>query len=159
MISEEIEKLHRMKENGALSEEEFQRAKEKVLAGEQANRIRFTSSMPFGLGEKTYCMLLHLSQYAGFITLGLGLVVPVVLWVFGKDNSEEVDWHGKMIIDWLISVIIYAIISVLLTFVFIGFLLLAILGIMILVFPIIGAIKANEGERYQYPFSLKILNT
>jgi uncharacterized Tic20 family protein len=55
----------------------------------------------------------------------------------------------------MISAIIYAIISMILMIVGIGFLLLAALGLVSLIFPIIGGVKASEGEVWPYPLSIK----
>ena len=49
------------------------------------------------------------------------------------------------------------IISALLCLVLIGFVLVVIVGLMMVIFPIIGAIKANDGEHYRYPLTFRIL--
>jgi hypothetical protein len=40
----------------------------------------------------------------------------------------------------------------------VGFITLAIVGLLTLIFPIINAIKANNGEPTYYPFSIKFFN-
>jgi uncharacterized Tic20 family protein len=42
-------------------------------------------------------------------------------------------------------------------FVLVGILLLIALGIVAIVFPIIGAVKANNGELWEYPLTIKFL--
>ena len=59
--------------------------------------------------------------------------------------------------NWIISEVIYGVLFVLLAFVFIGFPLLIVLGILGVVFPIIGGIKANDGEAWKYPLSIRFL--
>jgi hypothetical protein len=57
----------------------------------------------------------------------------------------------------MISSTIYAIVSIVLMLVLVGFLTLLAVGIMGIVFPIIGAIKANNGEFWEYPLTIKFL--
>ena len=115
-----------------------------------------------GMPENTFCMLLHLSQLLIFTIPGIGLAVPIVLWAINKDKSPLVDQHGKIIFNWLISAFIYAVASGVLFVVGIGALTLAAVSIALLVFPIIGGLKANDGiiweyRIYKYPVSIKFL--
>jgi uncharacterized Tic20 family protein len=111
---------------------------------------------PWGLDLNTFLMLMHLSQFAGIIIPGAGLILPVIMWLMNKDESPEVDQHGRVIMNWIISALIYAIICVILIIIVIGLLGLYALGIINLVFVIIGAIKANNGELWNYPLSIKV---
>ena len=56
-----------------------------------------------------------------------------------------------------ITIAIAAIICGLLTLVLIGFLLLPLVGLAWMIFTIIGAMKANNGEAYRYPFALRLI--
>ena len=40
--------------------------------------------------EKQYAMFIHLSQLAGSIVVGLGWILPLVLWLTKKDSSEYI---------------------------------------------------------------------
>jgi len=104
----------------------------------------------------------------------LGIIAPVVLWVIGKDKSPQVDQHGKIVLNWLISLFIYAMIGVaiaVICFIFaiaiavstglplpLGMILLGpvclLVWILMAIFPIIGAVKANEGTTWKYPLSI-----
>jgi len=110
-----------------------------------------------GMKTDTYCMLLHLSQLLNYASAGvsfLGLVVPIVLWAIAKDKSPQVDQHGKIALNWQISYLIYFALSGVLCIAVIGFVLLPVVFILGIVFPIIGAIKANEGTAWKYPLSI-----
>ena len=111
----------------------------------------------WGMNEKTYLLMMHLSQFASVIVPGAGLILPIVMWLTNKDNSERIDEQGKYITNWMISLAIYAIISTILIFIGIGFILLIALGIISVVFPIIGAIKADKEELYKYPLSIEFI--
>ena len=99
-------------------------------------------------------MIMHLSQLANYLLPVAGIVAPIVLWQVKKTELPELDAHGKMIVNWLLSFMIYFFVSFLLVFIFIGFLFLAALFVLSIVFPIIGGIKANNGELWKYPLSI-----
>lgn len=84
-----------------------------------------------------------------------GLVVPIVIWQLKKDEYPVVDEHGRVVMNWILSMFIYLAAGILLTFILIGIPLLFALGIAALVFPIVGAVKANNGEVWPYPLSIK----
>jgi uncharacterized protein len=106
---------------------------------------------------RQWAMFLHLSQFAGYFIPFLGLIAPVVIWQIKKEQYPELDKHGKIVVNWIISELIYWAIAGVLVFVLIGFLILPVLGILAVVFPIIGAIKANNGEVWHYPLSINII--
>ena len=54
------------------------------------------------------------------------------------------------------SALIYAVISLILVEVDFGVLLMAALAILSIIFPIIGGVKATEGEVWSYPLSIRI---
>ena len=106
-----------------------------------------------GMNLNTYCLLLHLSQFLNCVP-PLGYVVPVVLWVINKDKSPLVDQHGKVVLNWLISEFIYLMGSLLFCIVFIGIIPFFVVTILGIIFPIIGAVKANDGVVWNYPLSI-----
>jgi len=108
--------------------------------------------------EKQMGLLLHLSQLANILFFGVGILAPVLIWQLNKDKMPALDAHGKMVTNWMISSIIYGVMSIILIFVFfIG--LIPLFGLMIagIAFPIIGGIKANNGELWEYPLTIKFL--
>ncbi len=107
--------------------------------------------------QKQMGMFLHLSQLLNIILPPAGIVVPIILWQIKKDEMPALDAHGKMVVNWLISSLIYFVVSLVLVIVLIGILGLIALGIMSMVFPIIGGIKANNGEFWEYPLTIKFL--
>ena len=102
-------------------------------------------------------MFLHLSGLAFALVFPLGIVLPIVLWQTQKDKMPALDEHGKMVVNWMISATIYGIVSFVLMFVLIGFLTGLAVWLMALIFPIIGGVKANNGEFWQYPLTIKFL--
>jgi hypothetical protein len=112
----------------------------------------------WGMNEKNFIILMHISQFAGYIAPMLGFLLPLIMWLTNKDKNSFIDEHGRNIINWLISLVIYAAIAGFLCLILIGFVLLGILAILAIIFPIIAAIKASNGEIWEYPLSIKFLN-
>lgn len=106
---------------------------------------------------RNWAMILHLSLLSGFIIPLAGLVAPIAIWQLKKEEMPELDEHGRMILNFIISMFIYGVVSGILVVVFIGVLMLIALGIMGVVFPIIGGIKANNGEFWKYPLTLNLI--
>ncbi len=103
-----------------------------------------------------WCMFMHLGLLAGYaVPLG-GLVVPIVLWQLKKDASPQIDQHGRMVASAMVSFVLYGILAGLLCFVLVGFVLLPAVAICGVVFPIIGGVKANDGEYWPYPLVPKL---
>ena len=122
------------------------------------NNMQFQPPMSLQTSdEKQMGMFLHLSRLLDAFVFPIGAVVTIVLWQTQKDKTPALDAHGKMVTNWLISSVIYGVISFVLMFVLIGFLTGLALWIMMIVFPIIGGIKANNGELWEYPLTIKFL--
>jgi len=109
------------------------------------------------MNERQWAMLLHFSLLAGFVVPFAGLIVPIIIWQLKKDEFPGIDAHGKVVVNWMISGIIYGAVCSLLIFILIGIPLLIVLGALAVIFPIIGGIKANNGELWKYPLSIPFL--
>ena len=104
-------------------------------------------------------MMTHLSQLLTVFTGVGGLIVPLILWSTQKENVYNMDEQGKGIINFQLSIIVYAILCIpAILLLGLGILGLIILGIISLVFPIINAIKASNGESTKYPLSLNFIS-
>ena len=151
MLSEDLERLAQLRGTGALTEEEFEQAKRRVLGGQAAKR----ADEILGLKIHTWCALMHLSQLLWWT--GAGIIVPIVMWIIGRDQSRVVDTHGRIILNWMLSSIIYGAISGVLTFVLIGGPMLMVLGALTFIFPIIGTIRAIDNVPWKYWLSIEFL--
>ncbi len=113
-----------------------------------------------GTDAKTWNMLCHLTALSGFVTGGLGLILgPLIIWLLKKQEFPSVDVHGKEALNFNITVFIASIALTIIGFITfgIGFFLFPLLGLAWLVLTIIATMKANNGEDYKYPFSLKLI--
>ncbi|MEQ1603855.1 MAG: DUF4870 domain-containing protein [Pyrinomonadaceae bacterium] len=107
--------------------------------------------------EKQMGMFLHLSGLAFALVFPLGIVLPIILWQTQKEKMPALDAHGKMVTNWMISATIYFFVSFVLMFVLVGFLTALAVFLLAVIFPIVGGIKANNGESWNYPLTIKFL--
>jgi len=154
-IAEEIDKLERLRRNGTLSEEEFRLAKQRVIAGDDRAPAANDDEL-----ARRWAFFLHLSILAGFALPILGLIVPICIWQIKKDEFPSLDRHGKNALNWILSVVIYGSAGALLAFVFVfvGFAILFALAVCGVAFPIMAAIRANDGRFWKYPLSIPFLS-
>ena len=154
----DLERLHRLKESGALTEEEFLREKERLLVAAPALvPAPERADLFWGMDRNTYATLLHLSQFAGYALPLAGWVLPIVMWVVAKDRDALIDRHGRIVLNWTLSTLLYGMIFGVLCFVLIGIPLLIALFVCGVVFAIIGAVRAGEGVAWRYPLSIPFL--
>lgn len=119
--------------------------------------------------ERQWAMFAHLSALLGALLTGAFgggwgcFLGPLIIWLVKKDTMPFVDDQGKEALNFNITVAIAAVVLVLISVMTLGVgLIIAIplwiiIGIGWLVFTIIAAIKANEGVRYRYPFTLRLI--
>ncbi len=86
-----------------------------------------------------------------------GVIGPLIVWQIKKEEFGFVADQGKEAVNFQISILIYMIVSALLIFACIGSFLLPAVVIFDLVFLLIAAVKANDGERYRYPLTIRFI--
>lgn len=101
----------------------------------------------------------HLTQLISLVTGFGSLIVPLILWATQKEKVHQMDEHGKNIINFQLSLIVYCLLCIPLILLFgLGIVGLIVLGIISIIFPIINAIRANNGETPKYPLSLNFIS-
>ncbi|HEY8897603.1 MAG TPA: DUF4870 domain-containing protein [Niastella sp.] len=128
---------------------------------------------------RTWSMLCHLSALLGLFWWPGIVIGPLIVWQIKKNELPEIDPHGKEALNFQLTfVILYFIAKIVLgiiagitfgigllwgsPFAFLGggfglLTLLAIINIVAIVLAVIAGIKANNGEPYKYPFSIKFV--
>lgn len=101
---------------------------------------------------RTWALAAHLSP------LLFGFLGPLVVWLLKKDESEYVARHAKEALNFQISMLIWLTISAVLVLVLVGFFMLMALSVLMVVFPIIAAVKSNEGKSYKYPLTIRLIS-
>jgi len=109
--------------------------------------------------DRSWCIGLHLSGFTG-ILLGWSLMhilAPLAIWLIKRADSPEIDATGKEVLNFQISYTVYSLAAGLLCWILIGFLILPVVLIAWIVFMVLAAVKASNGETYRYPFTIRFL--
>jgi uncharacterized Tic20 family protein len=119
--------------------------------------------------------LLHLSAFFSFVFPFGGVIAPLVFWEMKKKESEFLNVNGKEAVNFNLSFLLYTFIlgTSILPFAFrsvflemhhfdlFGMLsmgsLIAVLATIRFILIIVAAIKANNGEVYKYPLTIKFI--
>jgi len=107
--------------------------------------------------EKQWALFAHLSALIGFIIPFGSIIGPLIIWQIKKNEMPFVDDQGKEALNFQITMAIAVLVCCVLMIVLIGFLLIWIVGLLDLVFIIIAALAANNGQAYRYPFTLRLV--
>ena len=108
---------------------------------------------------RTWCMLAHASALVGFLVPVAGhLVGPLIIWLAKRQDSPEIDAHGKESMNFQISMLIWNCIAAILILVLIGIPLLILLHILNIIFVIVASIQASDGKLYRYPLTIRLIN-
>jgi uncharacterized Tic20 family protein len=109
--------------------------------------------------ERTFAMLCHLTALAALIGIPFGNIIgPLVIWLIKREEFPLVDDQGKESLNFQISATIYAIVSAILILVIVGIFLLIALAIFWLVVVIMACVRANQGERFRYPLTIRFIS-
>ena len=100
--------------------------------------------------DTTLAMLAHL------LGLFTGFIGPLVLHLIKKDNSSPfVRHHVAEALKFQLTVIITVLVSIPLILVLVGILLLIAIPIAAIVLTIVAAVRANGGDWYRYPLTIR----
>jgi uncharacterized Tic20 family protein len=144
-IYDELEKLKRLLDDGAISQDEYEREKARILAPLYGVS---PAGWDLGIDEKAFVTLMHASQFLS------SFIAPLIMWLLFREKSRLVDEAGKNILNFELSYLIYCLA---LCITCIGTVLLPAVAIVMIVFIVIAMIKAINGENWIYPFSIRFL--
>jgi uncharacterized protein len=106
--------------------------------------------------EKTWGMIAHLSALVASV-VGFPFLGPLIVMFTKGKESAWVEQQAKEALNFQITVFIALVISGVLSCLVIGLFLLPLVGLAALVLSIIAGIKANNGEMYRYPATLRLV--
>jgi len=118
------------------------------------NPIPPTSSGP---DEKQWKVIMHLSALIGLVVPCGNIIAPLIIWLLKKQDMPSLDPEGRKVLNFQISYTIYMVLAGLSMFFCIGMILLPAVALAWLIFLILGAIKASNGESYDFPLTIKML--
>ncbi|WP_313343307.1 DUF4870 domain-containing protein [Stenotrophomonas sp.] len=112
-----------------------------------------TSAGPVPSDQRTMALVAHL---LGIFT---GFIGALIIWLINKDDTTKpfVIDQSKEALNFQITIAIAYIVSSILVVVLIGTLMLAAVWVANLVLCILAGVKANNGEAYRYPFTLRLI--
>ena len=104
--------------------------------------------------DRKYALAIHLTALLG-VFIHLALLVPLVLWLVGKDKSAYIDDHGREMMNVFLTGLVLVPVCV-----------VTIIGIPIAIAWVIatfigfirGAIAASRGEYFRYPMTIRFLS-
>jgi len=101
--------------------------------------------------EKLWATLIHVGGiFFGFIPALVGYLVL-------KDRGPFVQAQAKTALNFQITMAIGYVAGMILSAVFIGLFLIIGVGIVVLIFSIIAAVAANNGQAYKYPLTIEFI--
>ena len=89
-------------------------------------------------------------------TIFFGFIPGLILYLVKKDDAYVLD-QSKEALNWSITAIIGYFAGMVLTFILIGVLVFVVVGICHLVFCVMGAIGASNGQQYRVPFAIRLI--
>ncbi|GAA4713701.1 DUF4870 domain-containing protein [Phytohabitans rumicis] len=109
--------------------------------------------------EKTWALVAHFGGAAGAFVGGgtLGWVGPLVALLAKGNQSPTVRAHAIAALNFQLLWSIITVVCWILVCALIGFILAPAAMIIAIVFGIIGGVKANDGQLYNYPMSVSII--
>lgn len=119
--------------------------------GQDPNDNRMSDGNGRDKETNQWAMFIHFSILAGWVIPIGGLIVPILLWQIKKDELPGIVPHAHVVLNWIVSSLVYALICFILMFVIIGVFGFMALGLATVIFAIMGGIKANDGELWEYP--------
>ena len=113
--------------------------------------------------ERNWAMGCHLSALLGFVLVpSANVFAPLLIWLLKKNDSGFIDEHGRESLNFHISLWIYTLLAWLLCFTVILIPLAVLMGIAIylggIIYTILAAVKASNGESYRYPLTLRLIS-
>jgi len=104
--------------------------------------------------ERGLAAVTHLSGLAGYIIPLGGVLVPIIIWIV-KQESAVIAGIAKqaLLLNLVVFVLATATAVLFLTIILIPLVVIfwVVLGIVAIALPIVGAIKASQGDYYRYP--------
>jgi uncharacterized Tic20 family protein len=135
---------------------------------------------PWNMDTNSFCMLMHLSQFASSVFPLAGIIMPIVMWQQFKKDSSVIHENGKQIMNFMLTTFLVGIVFTLgivavvmtlytnastnqreaaLSAMGIVTILLFAAGFSIayVVFIILAAIKAYNGQVGKYPLTIRFI--
>jgi uncharacterized Tic20 family protein len=146
-------KMNEKMEMGELSPQD-----RKISPGKEKAGFEDSTMIEANKDARTWATICHLSALSTFVGIPLGNILgPLVVWLLKRNDHPFVDDQGKEALNFQISMTIYGIIAGILVILLVGIALLALVAIADFILVIVASMKANDGELYRYPFTIRLI--
>ena len=110
--------------------------------------------------ERNWALVVHLGPVVlGTSSMGLlAFVLPLVVFLAKRDDSEFVSDQAKESLNFQITVLLAYLICIPLIFIVVGIFFWIVIALAELVLGLIAAVKSYDGHRYRYPLALRLVN-
>jgi uncharacterized Tic20 family protein len=135
---------------------------------------------PWNMDSNSFCMLMHLSQFASSVFPLAGIIMPIVMWQQFKKDSNVIHENGKQIMNFMLTTFLVGIVFTLgivavvmtlytnassdqgeATFSAMGIVTILLFAagfsIAYVVFIILASIKAYNGQLGKYPLTIRFI--
>lgn len=103
--------------------------------------------------RKKWHFILHIS---GFFVL---LLPPLIIWVWKRDEVDELDQHGRDVVNFQLSMWIYLFALALPPVIAVGIFVLPLIGLLSSILVIYNALRVLNGNSYYYPLAIRFLKS
>lgn len=103
-------------------------------------------------------MFCHLSGFLGFVIPLGNIIGPLALWIANRESAAYVDDQGREALNFQLSILVYMLLSFALILVLIGLLMFPLLWVFQICMMVVAAVRANDGETYRYPLTIRFLH-
>lgn len=105
---------------------------------------------PANSDEQLWIVFSHIS-----LLLGVGILLPLIVYLVKKDDSPRVSEHAKEALNFHISIMIYSFVCGVTC---VGAPLIPIIVIGGMVYAIIAAVKSSDPIPFRYPLTMRLVN-
>lgn len=107
--------------------------------------------------QRKWAIAANLSPFlAAFFALSF--LGPLIMYIVLKDRGTFIRHHTAEALNFQLTMWIGLLVSFVLMLVVIGFFSFAAIGLAMLVCHILGAVAANDGREYRYPFTIRFVS-
>ena len=112
-----------------------------------------------GGSSNAWAMACHLAGLADFanVFFGVGILIPLAIWLAFREGDPFVDQHGKEAINFQINVLAWSLIFGALSCCLIGIPFLFALPVVETVLVILASIEAAGGRPFRYPLTFRLI--
>lgn len=106
---------------------------------------------------RTWGAAAHAASLTGLLLPFGNILGPLLVWILKRDAAEFIDDQGKEALNFQITLLLYFAVAGMLFFLLFGAFLLYLLLFYWIGMVLIAAAKSSRGERYRYPFTLRLI--